>query len=101
MSENIHISIRYVIVEWPPLQPSYLVLSQVLGHSVGCDFSPDGRILASGSSDGSLVCYDFHLAKSITSLAQPGSVCLDVAWHPVLFSTVASTSTDGTISIWQ
>ncbi|KAI0207981.1 WD repeat-containing protein 25 [Lamellibrachia satsuma] len=74
---------------------------QVLGYSVGCDFSPDGRLLASGSADGSLVCYDFHLARKITSLTQPGSVCLDVAWHPILFSTVATSSDDGTISVWQ
>jgi WD40 repeat protein len=73
----------------------------VLGYNIGCDKSPDGKILLSGSSDGKLTFYDYYTTKVMKRIDTGFSVCLDVAYHPVLSNTVACCSWDGQISLWQ
>jgi len=70
---------------------------------VGCDTSADGQLIVSGSADGCLVCYDYRLARLLHSLpwTDASDVVLDVAWHPVLFSTVAAGTWNGHVVLWQ
>jgi len=75
----------------------------VSGYSVGCDISPDGRLVVSGSADRRLLFYDHRHARLLHSFASPdmNDVVLDVAWHPVLFSTVAASTWNGHVIVWQ
>eukprot|EP00897_Mesotaenium_endlicherianum_P009088 jgi/Mesen1/8207/ME000442S07485 len=65
---------------------------QVGGHKVQADFGRDGDIFASGSADGRVVFYGYGSGNVLQELQAhaPGSVCADVAYHPVLSSTVAT-----------
>ena len=76
---------------------------QVSGYSVGCDVSPDGKFIVSGSSDSRMLVYDYRLARVLRSLpvSDVTDVVLDVAWHPVLFSTVAASTWNGHVIVWQ
>ena len=75
---------------------------QVEGYPVGFDVSFDGQLLVSGSTDSRLVFYDTHLAKMVKQLQfEDKVICTDVAWHPLLYSTIASSTWDGAIIIWQ
>lgn len=73
------------------------------GYSVGCDASPDGQLMVSGSSDGQTVFYDYRLARIVHRLSAPdeNDIVLDVAWHPVLFSVVAASTWNGHVIVWQ
>jgi len=76
---------------------------QVSGYSVGFDVSPDGKLVASGSSDSRMLVYDYRLACMLRSLpvSDVNDVVLDVAWHPVLFSTIAASTWNGHVIVWQ
>lgn len=73
------------------------------GYSVGCDISPDGRLIVSGSADSQVLFYDYRHARILHSFPSPdlGDAVLDVAWHPVLFSTVAASTWNGHVTVWQ
>ena len=73
------------------------------GYSVGCDVSADGKLIVSGSSDRRMLVYDCRLARLLHSFTVPNvdDVVLDVAWHPVLFSTVAAGTWSGHVVVWQ
>ena len=76
----------------------------MLGYNVGCDISRDGRLVASGSCDGSVHVYDYQLGRPVYRLSLGGlrdSVCVDVAWHPVLPSVMATAMWDGSVAVWQ
>ena len=82
---------------------SVVSVVQVAGYSVGCDVSPDGKFIISGSSDGRMLVYDYRVARMLRSLPVSGvdDVVLDVAWHPVLFSMVAAGTWNGHVVVWQ
>ena len=76
------------------------------GHAVGgyriqCNFSPDGRQLASGSADGRAVIYDWFGGGIVSSWKAHPSACLDVTFHPMLTGVRATSSWDGEIRIWS
>ena len=73
------------------------------GYSVGCDISPDGELIVSGSADSRVLFYDYRRARVLHSFAAPdvNDVLLDVAWHPVLFSTAAASTWNGHVIVWQ
>eukprot|EP00057_Strongylocentrotus_purpuratus_P032693 XP_788503.3 PREDICTED: WD repeat-containing protein 25-like [Strongylocentrotus purpuratus] len=77
---------------------------QVEGYRIGCDFSPDGSLVASGSSDGKMHIYSYGSTKLIKTLGggpgQQDGACTDVAWHPVLPGVLASCSWDGKVNVW-
>jgi len=72
---------------------------KVSGYSVGCGFSPDGRMIVSGSADGKVAFYDCPRGRLLRRVNTGRDVCMDVSWHPVLPSTVAVSTWEGTILI--
>ncbi|XP_075047999.1 WD repeat-containing protein 25 [Mixophyes fleayi] len=74
---------------------------KVEGFSVGCEFSPDGSLIVTGSSEGSVFFYSYHTAKIIRSVPGDGSACVSVNYHSVLTSLLAASYWDGQIRIWQ
>lgn len=75
--------------------------SQVEGYSVGCECSPDGDLLVTGSADGRVVLYCFRTASRARTLAGHAQACVGAAFHPVLPSVLASCSWDGDVKIWH
>nr|XP_054758333.1 WD repeat-containing protein 25-like [Lytechinus pictus] len=75
---------------------------QVEGYRIGCDCSPDGSFVASGSSDGKVHIYSYSSTKLTKTLGggQQEGACTDVAWHPVVPGLLASCSWDGKINVW-
>ncbi|XP_059208584.1 WD repeat-containing protein 25 [Centropristis striata] len=74
---------------------------KVEGYAVRCDFSPDGSLLASGSSSGSVHFYDYHNARLLQSLPAHRQPCLSVSQHPVLPSTAATCDWAGEVKVWH
>ncbi|RDX97467.1 WD repeat-containing protein 25, partial [Mucuna pruriens] len=69
----------------------------VSGFPIKCNFSLDGKKLASGSSDGSIYLYDYHSSKVVKKIKAHDQACIDVAFHPVIPNVIASCSWDGSI----
>ncbi|XP_068582482.1 WD repeat-containing protein 25 isoform X2 [Cebidichthys violaceus] len=74
---------------------------KVEGYAVQCEFSPDGTILASGSSTGSAHFYDYHNARIRHTLHAHSRPCLCVSQHPVLPATAATCDWAGEIKVWH
>ncbi|XP_049917161.1 WD repeat-containing protein 25 [Epinephelus moara] len=74
---------------------------KVEGYAVHCEFSPDGTILASGSSTGSAHFYDYHSARMLHTLHAHSQPCLCVSQHPVLPATAATCDWAGEIKVWH
>ena len=68
--------------------------------SIGCDFSPDGRIVSSGSADGKISFYDQFTSRVIRTLEAHSAPCMDVAYHPTVPSCVASCGWNGQVKVW-
>lgn len=87
---------------WPahPLSPS-VSPSQVEGYSVGCECSPDGDLLVTGSADGRVLLYCFRTASRARTLPGHAQACVGTAFHPVLPSVLASCSWEGDVKIWH
>lgn len=75
----------------------------MFGYDIGCDISPDGQIVASGSTMGQMWFYDYRSARVLSTLGteDTSDIVLNVVWHPVLYSTVAIGTWNGGIEIWQ
>uniref|UniRef100_A0A8C5QXD5 WD repeat domain 25 n=1 Tax=Leptobrachium leishanense TaxID=445787 RepID=A0A8C5QXD5_9ANUR len=74
---------------------------KVEGFAVGCEFSPDGSLIVTGSSEGKVFFYNYHTSKLLRSKSVSDSPCVSVTFHPVLSSLVASAYWDGNIRVWQ
>ena len=75
------------------------VCFQVCGYHIGCDFSPDGRIVSSGSADGKIFFYDHLTSRVIRTLDAHSAPCMDVAYHPTLPCCVASCGWNGQVKV--
>lgn len=76
------------------------------GHSLGgnkitCSYSPDGSLVLSGSSQGSIFFYNAGGSGIRKVLKGHNNACIDVKYHPLLRSTVASCGKDGIINIYE
>ncbi|XP_020237525.1 WD repeat-containing protein 25 isoform X2 [Cajanus cajan] len=71
----------------------------VSGFPIKCNFSLDGKKLASGSSDGSIYLYDYQSSKVVKKIKAHDEACIDVAFHPVIPNVIASCSWDGSILV--
>lgn len=67
------------------------------GYHIGIDVSPDGSLVASGSSDGSLYVYSYRTSNTVQTFALESQPCMDVAWSPIFPSLVASCDWNGKI----
>ncbi|NWX11562.1 WDR25 protein, partial [Aegotheles bennettii] len=74
---------------------------KVEGFAVGCEFSPDGTLLVTGSSDGKVFFYNYHTARIIRTLSAHKEACVRTIFHPVLPSLLTTCSWAGEIRIWQ
>nr|XP_056707647.1 WD repeat-containing protein 25 [Euleptes europaea] len=74
---------------------------KVEGFAVGCEFSPDGTLLVTGSSEGKVFFYSYRTARIARTLPAHGSACTSATFHPVLPSLLATCAWDGEIKIWQ
>lgn len=70
------------------------------GYKIGMSFSPDGELLATGSSGGSIYFYDYSTSRVMGVIkAFKKSPCTTVEYHPLLSSTIAVGSWNGKIAI--
>ncbi|XP_045186364.2 WD repeat-containing protein 25-like [Mercenaria mercenaria] len=71
------------------------------GYNIGFDVSPDGQIVYSGSADGKICCYNYQSGKCLRTISTGLPVVMDIACHPLLPSTIAMSSWDGTVQVWR
>ncbi|XP_057344131.1 WD repeat-containing protein 25 isoform X2 [Manis pentadactyla] len=74
---------------------------KVEGYSVGCECSPDGDLLVTGSADGRVLLYSFRTASRARTLPGHAQACVGTTFHPVLPSVLATCSWEGDIKIWH
>ncbi|EGR31039.1 hypothetical protein IMG5_118640 [Ichthyophthirius multifiliis] len=72
-----------------------------LGYAIGIDFSPDGQFLASGDAEGRAFFWDWKTCKNYRVIQAHDGVCIDVRWHPIEQSKVATCGWDGLIKYWD
>lgn len=68
---------------------------------MGCECSPDGVLLATGSADGRVLLHTFRTASRARTLHAHPQACLGTRFHPVLPSVLATSSWEGDIKIWH
>ncbi len=74
---------------------------QNAGFAIGLTFSPDGKFLASGDSEGKVWFWDWKTAKLFRTIQAHDTVCIDARWHPVNPSWLITCSWDCTIKLWD
>lgn len=74
---------------------------KVEGYAVGCKFSRDGTLIASGSADGTVCFYNYMNSKVVHTLPAHKQACTDVAFHPVHPSIIATCDWSGEIKLWH
>ncbi|XP_029092396.1 WD repeat-containing protein 25 isoform X1 [Monodon monoceros] len=74
---------------------------KVEGYSVGCECSPDGDLLLTGSADGRVLVYSFRTASRARTLHGHTQACVGTTFHPVLPSILATCSWEGDVKIWH
>eukprot|EP01126_Amoeba_proteus_P028078 TRINITY_DN2774_c0_g1_i7.p2 TRINITY_DN2774_c0_g1~~TRINITY_DN2774_c0_g1_i7.p2 ORF type:complete len:179 (-),score=36.81 TRINITY_DN2774_c0_g1_i7:81-617(-) len=74
----------------------------VSGYNISFSVSRDGNIVASGSSNGLMYFYGWNSANGqiLSTLKAHSHPCVDVQFHPILPTTLASCSWEGEIKIW-
>jgi pre-mRNA-processing factor 17 len=73
----------------------------VAGYACKPGFSPDGRFLMSGDSEGKVWFWDWKSCKMYKKLKAHDGVVMACEWHPHETSKVATCSWDGTIKYWD
>ena len=75
--------------------------SGIYGEVRSLSFSPDGKTLASGHSDGNIRIWDAHTDELLQTLMGHASGVESVAFHPDGKTLASSGRLDGTIRIWD
>ncbi|KAJ6830296.1 WD repeat-containing protein 25 [Iris pallida] len=73
----------------------------VWGFPVKCNFSSDGKELASGSSDGCIYLYNYRSSELVRKIKAFEEACVDVAYHPLVPNVIAACSWTGEVSIFE
>ena len=71
------------------------------GYAIQPGFSPDGKYIMSGSSDGQLYFWDWKSSKMYRNFKAHDGVCMGSLWHPSAPSKVLSWGWDGDIKLWE
>ncbi|CAM9762189.1 unnamed protein product [Ectocarpus fasciculatus] len=72
------------------------------GYACRMAFSPNGKFLASGDGQGKMYIWDWGSTKVYRKLqCHDDGPCIDVAWHPLEPSWVATAGWDGVIKLWD
>lgn len=71
------------------------------GYAIDLDVSPDGGIVISGDSSGSLACWDFKTCKLWSKIKASESAVVTTAWHPRESSKVVTGDLNGVIKYWD
>eukprot|EP00761_Pharyngomonas_kirbyi_P004726 gb/GECH01004731.1/.p1 GENE.gb/GECH01004731.1/~~gb/GECH01004731.1/.p1 ORF type:complete len:593 (+),score=109.36 gb/GECH01004731.1/:1-1779(+) len=73
----------------------------VAGFACQVNFSPDGRFLMSGDSDGRVFFWDWKNCRKIKTIKAHEGVAIGCEWHPLEPSKVATCGWDGMIKYWD
>ena len=73
----------------------------VAGFACQPSFSPDGRYLISGDSEGKTWIWDWKTCKVLKTIKCHQGVCISALWHPIEPSRVATCGWDGAIKYWD
>ncbi|WCJ31322.1 Transducin/WD40 repeat-like superfamily protein [Euphorbia peplus] len=73
----------------------------VCGFPIKCNFSLDGKMLVSGSSDGSIYFYDYKSSKLVRKIKAYEHPCTDVVFHPILPNVIAACGWNGEVSVFE
>jgi WD40 repeat protein len=85
------------------IPPGFKLRYTLRGHSDWINriaWSPDGKILASGSEDQTIRLWDVQTGRSLRTLGGHSKAVFSVAWSPD-GKTLASSSDDKTIRLWN
>ncbi|CAG8564798.1 10311_t:CDS:10, partial [Dentiscutata heterogama] len=72
----------------------------VAGYACQVNFSPDGRFIMSGDSEGNIWYWDWKSCKVLKKYKAHDNVVIGCEWHPHETSKVATCSWDGLIKLW-
>ncbi|CED84827.1 mRNA splicing factor [Phaffia rhodozyma] len=73
----------------------------IAGYACGVGFSPDGRYISSGDSEGNLVFWDWKTGKLMKRLRAHKQVVISHLWLPHESSKLITASWDGTMKLWD
>ncbi|CAO3578541.1 unnamed protein product [Absidia cylindrospora] len=73
----------------------------VAGYACKPGFSPDGKFLSSGDSNGNVWVWDWKTCKLLKKFKAHNKVVVNTEWHPHETSKMATCSWDGYIHYWD
>lgn len=73
----------------------------VHGFPIKCNFSSDGNMVASGSSDGFIYFYDSKSSQLIRKMKAHEQASIDVAFHPIIPNVIATCGWDGQVLLFE
>ncbi|KND01868.1 uncharacterized protein SPPG_03658 [Spizellomyces punctatus DAOM BR117] len=73
----------------------------VAGYACQPSFSPDGRFVTSGDSEGRVWFWDWKTCKVLKKFKAHDKVVIGTEWHPHETSKLFTCSWDGTIKFWD
>ncbi|KAI9322294.1 WD40-repeat-containing domain protein [Dichotomocladium elegans] len=73
----------------------------VAGYACKPGFSPDGRFISSGDSNGNVWTWDWKTCRILKKFKAHDKVVMNTEWHPHETSKMATCSWDGLIKYWD